>query len=246
MPFFGMALINKFLSMERMAMNTMKTMLSGTLATVMTSWKDQHRQWVFRQMTQNFLNSLVATCSTVMHLHLKCMHQQVAASKKHASSLSRFKSATGYFSVDDIGAFDGLPQPSTDRKLAKSHGTGKKGKRKGKTSSYKGGEFPSLGHLESCPKQLTTRSESRPPMSKKRPTETGTNRGAPHHAPRLRPDQCRLCRKVGHRASECPSKGQATSFSLGKRAFGTCALGCAVPDATRCNGRRNRRRSSRE
>ena len=56
-----------------------------------------------------------------------------------------------------------------------------------------------------------------------------------HHAPRLRPDQCMLCRQVGHRASECPNKGKATGFSPGKRAFGTYALGCAVFDS-QCYG----------
>ena len=39
-----------------------------------------------------------------------------------------------------------------------------------------------------------------------------------------------LCRQVGHRASEYPNIGKATVFSLGKRAFGTHALGCAVFD----------------
>ena len=68
-------------------------------------------------------------------------------------------------------------------------------------------------------------------MSKKRPTEVGATRGGPHHAPRLRPDQCMLCRQVGHRASECPNKGKPTAFSPGKRAFGTYALGCAVFDS---------------
>ena len=40
-----------------------------------------------------------------------------------------------------------------------------------------------------------------------------------------------LCRQVGHRASECPNKGEPTAFSPGKGAFGTYALGCAVFDA---------------
>ena len=65
-------------------------------------------------------------------------------------------------------------------------------------------------------------------MSKKRPTDAGAARGGPHHAPRLRPDQCMKCRQVGHRASECPNKRKPAAFSPGKRAFGTCALGCAV------------------
>ena len=67
-------------------------------------------------------------------------------------------------------------------------------------------------------------------MSKKRQAEAATTRGG-HHAPRLRPDQCMLCRQVGHRASDCPNKEDATSFSRGKRAFGTYTLGCAVFDA---------------
>ena len=50
--------------------------------------------------------------------------------------LSRVKSARGYFPVVGIGAFDGLAQPSTDRKPAKSRGKDRKGKRKGETSSH--------------------------------------------------------------------------------------------------------------
>ena len=68
-------------------------------------------------------------------------------------------------------------------------------------------------------------------MSKKRPTEAGATLGGPHPAPRLRPDQCMLCRQVGHRASERPNKGKTTAFSPGKCAFGTYALGCAVFDS---------------
>ena len=41
------------------------------------------------------------------------------------------KSARGYVLVVGIGAFDGLAQPSTDRKPAKSRGKGRKGARKG-------------------------------------------------------------------------------------------------------------------
>ena len=63
----------------------------------------------------------------------------------------------------------------------------------------------------------------------------GTTRGGPHHAPRLRPDQCTLFRQVGHLASECPNKGKTTAFSRCRRAFGTHALGCAVFDTT-CYG----------
>ena len=178
---------------------------------------------------------------------LKCMHQQVAISQEARELLSRVKSARSCFLVVGIGAFDGLAQPSTARKLAKSRGKGKKGKRKGKSSSHGGVQFPSFGKLGVLPKPSTSLSESRPPMSKKRPTEAGTSRGVPHHALRLRLDQCMLCRQSGHRASECPNKRDATSLSLGKRAFGhlrseLCCVPCRI---LWCDGRRNRRRSRR-
>ena len=144
--------------------------------------------------------------------------------------LSRVKNARGFCSFVGIGAFDGLAQPSNDRKPAKSRSKGKKGSRKGRSSSHKSGNSPKIGAPGILPKPQTSPSESRPPMSKKRPTETGATRGGPHHAPRLRPDQCLLCRQVGHRASECPNKGKAIAFSPGKRTFGTYALGCAVFD----------------
>ena len=145
--------------------------------------------------------------------------------------LARVKSARGYFLVVGTGAFDGLAQPSTDREPAKSRGKGKKGKRKGKSFSQKSGKPTSLGTPGILPKPRNSRVESRLPMSRKRPTEAGATRGGPHHAPRLRPDQCMLCRQVGHRASECPNKGRATAFSPGKRPFGTYVLGCAVFDS---------------
>ena len=145
--------------------------------------------------------------------------------------LARVKSARGYFLVVGIGASDGLAQPSADRKPATSRGKGKKGKRKGNSVSQKGGKPTSLGTLGIWSKPQNSRVESRPPMSKERPTDAGATRGGPHHALRLRLDQCMLCRQVGHRASECPNKGKPTAFLPGKRAFGTRALGCAVFDS---------------
>ena len=160
------------------------------------------------------------------------MYASASRSFQEALELqSRVEGARGYLLVVGSGAFDGLAQPSTDRKLAKSRGKGKKGRRKGKSSSQKVGKSTNLGTLCILPKPQTSRSESRPPMSKKRPTEVGATRGGRHHAPRLRPDQCMLFRQVGHRASECPNKGKATAFSPGNRACGTNALGCAVFDA---------------
>ena len=93
-----------------------------------------------------------------------------SASQVYARELlSRVKSFRGYFLVFEIGAFDGLAQPSTDRKPAQSRGKGKKGKRKGKSSSQTGGTSTIFGALGILPKPQTPRSKSRPPMSKKGP-----------------------------------------------------------------------------
>ena len=135
------------------------------------------------------------------------------------------------FLLFGIGAFDGLAQPSTDRKPAKSRGKCKKGKRKGKPFLRKVENRQAWVHLAFCQNPQNSRVESRPPMSKKRPADAGATRGGPHHAPRLRPDQCMLCRHVGHHASEGPNKGKPTAFSPEQRAFGTYALGCAVFDS---------------
>ena len=66
--------------------------------------------------------------------------------------MSRLPEATFCLVVVGIGAMDGLAQPSIGRKPAKSRGKGKKCKRKGHYSPYKGGQSPNLGTLESCQK----------------------------------------------------------------------------------------------
>ena len=81
------------------------------------------------------------------------------------------------FPVVGIGASDGLAQPSTDRKSAKSLGKSNKGKRTGSSSLQKGGKSPNLGTHVILPKLQPSRPESRPPMSMKRPTVTGVTRG---------------------------------------------------------------------
>ena len=146
-------LINKTMIVKMMTRSIMKTMLSGTLATMMTRWKNQHTLGC-RKMAQCFLTSLMATWQTLMHPHLECMCQQVAVFKKHTSFclVSRLPEATFCLVVVGIVAFDGLAQPSTGRKPAKSRGKGKKCKRKGHNSPYKGGQSPNLGTLESCQK----------------------------------------------------------------------------------------------
>ena len=57
----------------------------GPLVTVRKSWMTLHTQLVLRQMTQNFLNSLMAIWRTLMRPRLKCTLRQVAVSKKHMS-----------------------------------------------------------------------------------------------------------------------------------------------------------------
>ena len=52
---------------------------------VMTSWMTQRTKLVLRQITQGFLNSLMAIWKTLMRPHLKRTHQQVAVFKKHVS-----------------------------------------------------------------------------------------------------------------------------------------------------------------
>ena len=200
----------------------METMLNGTLATVMTSWKNQHTQWVLRQMTQNFLNNLMTTWKTLTHPHLICMNQQIAIFKKHVSFCLLSRVPEAIFCCWHWC----LARPASDRKHATARG---KGKKKGKDFFAQRWKVSKPWNTLSLAKttHLTCRVSSTD-CQKKRPTETSTIRGGPHHAPRLRPDQCMLCRQVGHRASECLHKEKATSRSPGKRAFGTHALGCAV------------------
>ena len=185
---------------------------------------------VLQSMTQNFLKSWMVTWKTLTRPHLKCT---ASCSFQEAHELlARVKSARGYFPVNGIGAFDGLAQPSTDRKPATPRGKGKKGTRKGKSSSQKGGKPTNLGKSGILPKPQTSRYESRPPMSKKSQTEVGATRGGPHFPPRLRPDQCMFSvDKWDIVLPNVPTKEKTTVFSLGQRAFGTYPLGCAVFDS---------------
>ena len=59
--------------------------------------------------------------------------------------LSRVTSARGYYPVVGIGAITGLAQATSDRKLAKSQGKVKKGKRRCNPSPYKGGTAMNMG-----------------------------------------------------------------------------------------------------
>ena len=82
--------------------------------------------------------------------------------------LSRVKSERGYYLVVGIGAINGLAQPTGDRKLAKSQGKVKKGKRKCNPSPYKGGTAMDLGMPWKLPNPLASRSESDPSKLEKR------------------------------------------------------------------------------
>ena len=73
-------------------------------------------------------------------------------------------------SVVGIGALDGLAQPCTDRKLAKSQG--QEGQEERKDFSVQGWNVSKLRCIGDLPKTPTSRSEPPPPMSQKRPTET--------------------------------------------------------------------------
>ena len=196
----------------------MKKKLIGTLVMVMMT---AQMQLVLRQMRGD-LEDAEASPSQV--------HASASRSFQEARELlTRVKSARGYFPVVGIGAFDGLAQPSTDPEPAKSRGKGKHGKRRGKSSYQKDGKSPLFGTPGILSEPQTPRSESRPPMSKKLPTETAVSRGGALYTPRLRPDQCMLCRQVGHRASVCLDNGTATTlFSRKTCAWYLCSGLCSV------------------
>ena len=178
-----------------MTMTTTKKMLAGTVVVVMMIWTKPQTQLVLRQMTQNFLNSFDGTLEDA-DASASPVYASASRSLQEARELlARVKSARGYFLVVGIGAFDGLAQPSTDRKHAKSRGKGKKGKRKGTSSTQKGGNRQVWCTWHLC-QNHRSHVLSLVLRSKKRPTEAGATRGGPHHAPRLRLDQCMLCRQV--------------------------------------------------
>ena len=145
MQFPGTTRINKLMSMKMMTMNTMRKTLTGTLVIVMTSW--MKTTYTVGTPTDD-PELLEQFDGNLEDLDVSAFQVYASASRsfQEARELSsRVKSARGYFLVVGIGAFDGLAQPSTDRKPAKSRGKGKKGKRKGKSSLQKGGKSPNLG-----------------------------------------------------------------------------------------------------
>ena len=197
---------NKEMSVKMMTMNTVEKTLSGTGDC--DDELDETTNTGDPTDDQNFFGNLMAIRQTLMRPHLECMLQQVAVFKKHVS-FCRVESARSYFPVVGIGAFwmASLSRPLIEC-LQSLVAKARKARGKGNPHLWMGGKPSNLGTLGILPKPQS-RSESRPPMSKKRPIEVGATRGGPHHAPRLRLDQCMLRRQVGHRASECPNKGKA-------------------------------------
>ena len=92
--------------------------------------------------------------------------------------LARVKSARGYFPLLGTGAFDGLARPSIDRKTVKSRGKGKKGKRKGKSSSQKNGT-DKFGYTWHSAKNTALTCRVSSSEVQKRPTEVGATRFRP-------------------------------------------------------------------
>ena len=167
-----------------------------------------------------------------MRPHLKCMLRQVAVFKKHVHFwlVSRVPEAIFLF-LALVPSMAWLGHPLVE-KLSNLVAKARRARGKESPLLRKMENPTSLGTLGILPKTQNSRAESRPPRSKSiRLKLAQLVVDQPHHAPRLRRDQCMLCRQVGHRASECPNKAKPTGFSLGKRAFGTYALDCAVFDS---------------
>ena len=112
-----------------MTMTTTKKTLACTLVTVMMSWITLHTQLVLRQMTQNFLNRLMAIWKMLMRPHLKCMLRQVAVFKKHVSFwlVSRVPEAI-FLLLVLVLLMAWLSHPLIENRVM-SRGKGKKGKR---------------------------------------------------------------------------------------------------------------------
>ena len=196
----------------------------------MTSWMKQHTQLVTPtddpELLEQFDGSLGDAEAPASQVYAPASRSLQEAREL----LSSIKSARGYFLLlasVPLTAWLIHPLIASLQSLV-ANAIRARGKRD--PLPKKGGKSPNLGIPGIMPKPQTSRSESRPPMSKKRPTETGATRGGAHHAPRLRPDQCMLHRQVGHRASECPNKEKAIAFSLCKTGIGyPCSGLCRVP-----------------
>ena len=112
-----------------------------------------------------------------------------------------------------VGAFDGFqtitPRGSRQTGSGKGASTGmisQTGKRRGRGLGK--GKHP--------------RDSRRPPPAESRVTLTGAAKGGPTHGTRIQPDQCLLCRQMGHLARDCPNRGTRDDSGINlKRAFGS-------------------------
>ena len=192
----------------------------------MMSWMKSHTQLVLRQDDPELLEQFDGD--------LEDAGASASASRSCQEArelLARVKSAGGYFPVVGSGAFDGLAQPSTDRKPAKSRGKGKKGKRKENPLLRKVDNGQGCVHLAFC-------RNHRPHVLS---LVLRCPRSVRLQLAQLVVDHITLLVFVLISAcsvdkwdivlQECRNKGKATAFSPGKRAFGTHALGCAGFDS---------------
>ena len=131
--------------------------------------------------------------------------------------------ARGYFPVVGVGAFDGFqtitPRGSRQTGAGKSTSTGM-------NSQAGKGRGRGLG------KGKPPRASRRPSPAKSRVTSTGAAKGGPAHGTRIQPDQCLLCRQMGHLARDCPNRGTRDDSGINlKRAFGSFVV---MPGDKRC------------
>ena len=223
-----MMLINKTMIMKMMTRSITKTMLSGTLATMMTSWKNQHTLGC-RMRAQSFLTSLMATWQTLMHPHLKLCVSKSEFSRSTRASVScqgcpRLPSVLLLLALALLTAWLSHPLVANLQSLEARARSARGRDTIPRTRDHSLQTFVRWSLAKNTDLALGSLST---PMSKKRLTEIGTTRGGSHHAPRLRPGHCMLCRQVGRRASECANENKATSFSCSKRCIGhLCSEWC--------------------
>ena len=205
----------------------MRTMLSGTLVTVMTNWKKQHTQTDDTELLGHFHGSLQDADPLASQVYASATrHFQEACEVP-----SRVKSARGDFPFVCMGAFDGLAQPSSD--LQSLEARARRARRKERLLSAVVASLKTLVHLESCQRH----------QPHVRNLVHQCTRNVRQKLARLVVDHITLLgfvlisaccvAELGIMRQHVPTKGKATPFSPGERAFGTYALGSTVFDAKR-------------
>ena len=179
----------------------------------------QHTQLVLRQMSQKFLEQFDGNLEDADASAFQVYASASRSFQEARELLPRVKSARGNFPVVGIGAFDGLAQPSTDRKPAKSH--------LAKTTDLMFRVF-----VLRCPTSVRVRL---------------AQLVVDTLLVFVLISAC-CVDKLDIVHQNVPTKVPVTAFSPGERAFGTYALGCAVFDAPVlwCNCRGNRTKSQDE